>query len=716
MLRRRWVTRSFKASVAPALLLIVSIAAAACADGSAPATGDAGSAEDPYIWLEEVDGEEALAWVADRNERSLARLQGDPRYEELYAEALTIFEASDRIPYGSYFGGHVHNFWQDEENVRGVWRRTSLASYATDDPAWETVLDVDSLAGAELENWVYKGRSCLPPEYRRCLVRLSRGGGDAVVVREFDAEKKDFVEDGFVVPEAKSNVSWLDENTLFVGTDFGEGSLTSSGYPRTVRIWERGSELADARQIADTDSSYVSISGFVSREPGRSTRFVQATPAFFRTELYLLDDDYETTRVPLQEDASLRGQIGDRLLVLLRSDWTVNHETFPVGSLVSVGLTESVRTGAPADVELVLAPTDRMSIRGVSESDGVAYLSILEEVTGSLLRLTRSDAGWQLDPVELPANGALSVTSADPFSDVVMVNFESFTVPDRLYLLREGTSPRVIKSLPDRFDASEFVTEQRFATSADGERIPYFVVRPADLAMDGNAPTLMYGYGGFEVSLTPSYASPGTIAWLERGGVYVLANIRGGGEFGPRWHEAALLENRQRAYDDFIAVAEDLVASGITRPEHLGISGGSNGGLLVGAVAMQRPDLFGAVVCAVPLLDMLRYHKLLAGASWMAEYGNPDDPEARAVIEQYSPYQNVRPDAEYPEIFFWTNTRDDRVHPGHPRKMVARMEEQGHPVLYYENTEGGHSAGANLRQAATTSALTTVYLLQQLSD
>ena len=707
-----------------ALCLVVAFATGgltSCGDGAdSPASSNtsdiSSTAADPYTWLEEVNGEEALAWVSERTERSLDRLQGDPRYEELYAEALTIYEASDRIPYGSYFGGHVHNFWQDEENVRGVWRRTTLASYASDEPAWETILDVDALAKDEQENWVYKGRSCLAPEYRYCLVRLSRGGGDAVVVREFDAENRAFVEDGFFLPEAKSNVSWIDENTLFVGTDFGEGSLTSSGYPRTVRVWERGAELTDARQIAETDSSYVSISGYVSREPGHSTRFVQATPAFFRTELYLLDDEYEATRVPLQEDASFRGQIGDRSLVLLRSDWTVDGETYPVGSLVSVGLTESARTGSPAQVELVLAPTDRMSIRGVSQSDGVAYVSILDEVTGSLLRLTRSDAGWQLDPVELPANGSLSVTSANPFSDVVMVNFESFIVPDRLYLLRDGSIPRVIKSLPDRFDASGFVTEQRFATSADGERIPYFVVRPADLVMDGTAPTLLYGYGGFEVSLTPSYASPGTIAWLQNGGVYVLANIRGGGEFGPSWHEAALLENRQRAFDDFIAVAEDLIAGGITSPEHLGISGGSNGGLLVGAVTMQRPDLFGAVVCAVPLLDMLRYHKLLAGASWMAEYGNPDDPEARAFIEEYSPYQNVSPDIDYPEIFFWTNTRDDRVHPGHPRKMVARMEEQGHPVLYYENTEGGHSAGANLRQAATTSALTTVYLLQQLAD
>ena len=708
----RWI-RQAQVQRLLALLPIVTIS---CGDGSSPPVTDAPTADDPYVWLEEVDGEEALAWVADRNEASLARLEGDPRYEELRQQALAIYEASDRIPYGSYFGGYVHNFWQDEDNVRGVWRRATLDSYASDTPAWETVLDVDALAAEESENWVYKGRSCLPPEYRRCLVRLSRGGGDAVVVREFDAVSRSFVDDGFFVPEAKSDVSWIDENALFVGTDFGPGSLTTSGYPRTVRVWERGTPLSAARQIAATDSTHVSIGGFVSRQPEGDNRFVQVTPAFFRMELYWLNDEYESARVPLQEDASLRGQLGDHLLILLRSPWTVEGVTYPEGSLLSMNLPESLRSGTASGVELVLAPTDRMSVRGVSESKGAAYVSVLDEVTGSLLRLDRAGDRWRLTPVDLPANGSLSVTSADPFSDVVMVNFESFIVPDRLYLLRDGREPRVIKSLPDRFDASGFVTEQKFATSADGERIPYFVVRPADLPFDGTAPTLLYGYGGFEVSLTPSYAGPGTIAWLQNGGVYVLANIRGGGEFGPRWHEAALLENRQRAYDDFIAVAEDLVASGITSPEHLGISGGSNGGLLVGAVTMQRPDLFGAVVCSVPLLDMLRYHKLLAGASWMAEYGNPDDPSARAVIEKYSPYQNVRPDVEYPEIFFWTNTRDDRVHPAHPRKMVARMMEQGHPVLYYENTEGGHSAGANLRQAAQTSALTTVYLLQQLAD
>lgn len=697
--------------------LSIATLATGCGDRSPPTGADsAAAAGDSYLWLEEVDGEEALDWVAARNERSLARLEGDPRFERLREEALALLEAEDRIPYGSWFGGFVHNFWQDGEHVRGIWRRTTLESYASDQPAWETVLDVDALAEAEDENWVWKGRSCLPPEHRLCLVRLSRGGGDAVVVREYDAVAQAFVEDGFFLPEAKSSVAWLDENTLFLGTDFGEGSLTSSGYPRTVRIWRRGTAPDDARQLAEGDTADVSMTGFVVWRPDGPERFLRRTPEFFKGELWWLGEDLAPVRVPIQEDAADSGLLDDRLLVRLRSDWTVGGEEFREGSLVSIRLAESVRTGEPAGVELVYAPSARGSVRGVSTTRNAALISVLEEVTGSLVRAEPTEDGWDLEPVDLPPNGTVGVVSSDPWSDVVFASYQSFLVPNRLFLLRDGGEPRVIKSLPDRFDASDFVTERRFATSADGERIPYFVVRPKELAMDGSAPTLLTGYGGFEVSRTPSYADPGTIEWLEEGGVFVLANIRGGGEFGPRWHEAALVEDRQRAYDDFIAVAEDLVASGVTSPDRLGIQGGSNGGLLVAAVTMQRPDLFGAVVCSVPLLDMLRYHRLLAGASWMAEYGDPDDPEDRAAIEAYSPYQNVRADQEYPEIFFWTNTRDDRVHPGHPRKMVARMMEQGHPVLYFENTEGGHSAGANLKQAARTTALTTVYLLQKLSD
>jgi len=699
----------------PALLLLALFVplAGACGGGTPP-TDD--SEDDPYVWLEEVDGEEALAWVTARNEHSLGRLSEDPRYPRLFEDAVALYEAKDRIPYGAYFGGQVHNFWQDETHVRGIWRRAALDSYASDSPAWETVLDLDALAAEEGENWVWKGRTCLPPAYRRCLVRLSRGGGDAVVVREYDAEAKSFVADGFVLPEAKSSVSWVDADRVFVGTDFGVGSLTSSGYPRTVRVWTRGTPLDQARQIAEGDTADVSVGAFTVFRPEGATRFVRRTPEFFRGELWWLDETLNPVRVPIPEDAQDTGVLGDRLLVELRSDWTVAGETFPAGALVSLRLAESVQTGEPTGVDLVFAPSERGSIAGVSTTRDAVWIDALEEVTGSLLRATPGEDGWRLEAVSLPGNGSVGIVSADDWSDVVLASYQSFLVPDRLYLLREGAPPRAIKALPDRFDASGFLTEQRFAPSADGERIPYFVVRPRDLPLDGTAPTLLYGYGGFEVSLTPSYASPGTIAWLQEGGVYVLANIRGGGEFGPRWHEAALVENRQRAYDDFIAVAEDLVASGITSPPHLGISGGSNGGLLVAAVTMQRPELFGAVVCAVPLLDMLRYHKLLAGASWMAEYGDPDDPADRDVIARYSPYQNVRPDVAYPEIFFWTNTRDDRVHPGHPRKMVARMIEQGHPVLYFENTEGGHSAGANLRQAARTTALTTVYLLQELSD
>jgi prolyl oligopeptidase len=676
----------------------------------------AGADDDPYIWLEEVDGEEALAWVAEQNAASLPGLEGDPRFVELEAEALALMEASDRIPYGSYFGGYVHNFWRDENHVRGIWRRTTLDSYATDDPGWETILDIDALADAESENWVYKGRSCLPPEYNICFVNLSRGGGDAVVIREFDVESRSFVEDGFMLPEAKSRISWIDENTVFVGTDTGEGSLTSSGYPRTVSVWERGTPLSDARLIAEANEGDVAIGGYSVIRPEGKEMFIGRTPAFFKSELFHVGEDLKPVNIPLQEDASFRGLFGDRMLVTLRSDWEIGGETFAKGTLVSLSLAGTLESIEPADVDLVYAPSDRGSIRSVSPTRDELYVGILEEVTGTLLRVRRTGDAWDIQKVDMPANGTVSTTSADDFSDVAMINYESFLVPDRLYLVQGGNKPRVIKSLPERFDASGFITEQRFAASSDGERIPYFLIRQSDLPMDGNAPTLQYAYGGFEISLTPSYVSPGTIGWLKRGGVYVVANIRGGGEFGPKWHEAALLEKRQVAFDDMIAVSEDLIDSGITSPEHLGISGGSNGGLLVGAVAMQRPELYGAVVSAVPLLDMMRYHTLLAGASWMAEYGNPEDPEMRDVILAYSPYQSIRQDGDYPEIFFWTNTRDDRVHPGHPRKMVARMREQGHPVLYYENTEGGHGSGANLKQRAKTTALTNVYLMQRLTD
>ena len=680
------------------------------------AAGPALSDEDPFIWLEEVEGERALDWVREQNARSLKILEGDARFEAIRAEAEDIYTATDRIPYGGILGDEVHNFWQDDDNVRGLWRKTSLKSYATDAPEWETLLDLDKLAEAEGENWVYKGRDCLGPDHTRCLIRLSRGGGDAVVVREFDTVSKSFVDGGFELAEGKQWTAWIDADTVLVATGNGGGTMNTSGYPRMVRVWKRGTGVADAKLVFEgaEDDAFAFPTTSI-REEGTTALIIKA-PDFFSQTLFLLDETGETVMLELPEDVNFQDVLGGHLLALLRSDWQVGDATFAKGSLISVALDDLADGGGIRTAQAVVTPSEGRSIDGVSVTRDRVLVAMLDDVKGVLATAKPGTDGWTTREVAMPENGTLEVVSTDAYSDAALVNYESFLVPDTLYLVGDGGAPKPIKSLPARFDAAPYTTEQRFATSADGTKVPYFVVRSKDLAMDGTAPTMVYGYGGFEISISPSYASPLTKAWLEAGGVYVAANIRGGGEFGPEWHQSALKYNRQRAFDDFIAVAEDLIANKITSPRHLGIRGGSNGGLLVGATFTQRPDLFNAVICAVPLLDMLRYHMLLAGASWIGEYGDPEDAKMADYIRTYSPYQNVKADAEYPEVFFFTSTKDDRVHPGHARKMVARMSAQGHPVLYYENTEGGHSAAANLKQRAYTDALQAVYLMRKLMD
>jgi prolyl oligopeptidase len=681
------------------------------ADDSTPA-----SVEDPYIWLEEVEGKAALEWVADQNALSLPRLEGDPRYEPLRDQAEAIYTSQDRIPYGSLRNGWVYNFWQDEAHVRGILRRARLDSYKSDTPDWQTVLDVDAIAKAEDENWVYKGHACMAPEFTRCMIDLSRGGKDAVVKREYNLDEGKFVEGGFTLAEAKGSVGWIDEDTLLVSSNFGEGTLTESGYPRTARVWNRGTDIADAPTVFEIPGEEMGVFVDNIARPEGSQAVIFRVPQFFTGEV-LIHRGGENFSVPFPMDADFQGLIAGKALALMRSEWSpAEGISFAAGSLVAIDLEASLAAGKPVNPTAVAQPTTRRSIDSVSIGRKNVLINFLDDVKGQLVEATLGDGGWVMAPVKMPENGSIRITDYDAFSGVAMINFNSFLIPTNLYAMEEGGTPEPVKSLPERFDASGYVSEQHFATSADGTRIPYFILHARDMAHDGSSPTLVGGYGGFEVSRKPYYASALTIGWLQAGGVYVLANIRGGGEYGPAWHQSALLENRQRAYDDFIAVAEDLIAHGVTSPAHLGIRGGSNGGLLVGAVTMQRPELYSAVICAVPLLDMLRYHKLLAGASWMAEYGNPDIPEQRAFIEKYSPYQNIDPDKKYPEIFFWTNTKDDRVHPGHARKMVARMKEQGHEVLYFENTEGGHGGGANQIQRARTTALQQVYLLQKLKD
>ena len=669
---------------------------------------------DPWLWLEDVDWDRALNWVRARNAESERELTALPGYAPLRARLKTILDARDRIPYVGHHDGRYYNFWRDADHERGLWRRATLAEYRKPAPAWETVLDLDALARAESENWVWAGVTFLEPHGTRCLVSLSRGGGDAHVVREFDVATRAFVSGGFILPEAKTSAGWIDTDTLFVATDFGPGSMTASGYPRVVKAWRRGTPLDQATLVFEAQPDDLSASAWRDPTPGFERQFVLRQIDFYSSELFVRDPAGGTlTPIAKPLDANAFA-LRDQLIVELRSDWTTGATTWPQGALLAIGFDRFMEGGR--DFDVLFEPSPTTSLDGIAATRGSLFLTILDNVKNRVNEWRRADGGWRKRDVAAPAMGALHVSAVDEYaSDAVFLTVTDFLTPSSLYLLEGGSDEREpLKSMPAFFDAAPYAVSQFSARSPDGTDVPYFVVMRKDAPPDGTHPTLLYGYGGFEVSLTPFYSGVTGEAWLAQGGVYVLANIRGGGEFGPRWHQAALKENRQKAFDDFLAVAEDVIRRGITRPRHLGIMGGSNGGLLVGAALTQRPDLFAAVACQVPLLDMRRYHELLAGASWIGEYGDPDDPDAWDYIARYSPYHNVAPDKRYPRVLFTTSTRDDRVHPGHARKMAARMQEQGHDVLYWENTEGGHAGAANNEQTATMWALTYIFLLSQL--
>lgn len=682
------------------------------AEGSGAGPASSAGAEDPYLWLEEVTGEKALAWVKEQNALSTRELQASPNFEPIRERLLSILDSKERIPYVTKHGEFYYNFWRDQQNVRGVWRRTTLAEYKKAEPAWEVVLDLDKLAEKEKENWVWKGYDILYPSYDRCLISLSRGGADAVVIREFDVKTKEFVEGGFFLREAKSDVAWRDRDTLYVGTDFGPGSLTHSGYPRLVKEWKRGTPLSEARLIFQGAVEDVSVGASVDHDHGYKREFIRRGKTFFTDDTYLRQGD-DWVKIEKPDDARA-GTYDDQIVLVLRSDWEVEGRTYPAGALLVGDLAAYLK--GDRKLTLLFEPTERKSLAGVAETKNYVVLNELENVRNRLYVLQRQEGQWTRVPLETPAFGSVSISAVDRHeSDDYFMTVTDFLTPSSLSLGTLGQAGREkLKSLPSFFNADGLEISQHEATSKDGTRIPYFQVSRQGLQLHGKNPTLLYGYGGFQISMLPNYNASVGAAWLERGGVYVLANIRGGGEFGPKWHEAARKAHRQRAYDDFIAVAEDLIAQKVTSPEHLGIQGGSNGGLLMGVMLTQRPDLFKAVVCQVPLLDMRRFNQLLAGASWMDEYGNPDVAEDWAYISKYSPYQNVRKEGRYPRVLFTTSTRDDRVHPGHARKMVARMKEQGHNVLYYENIEGGHGGAANNKQAAFMSALAYTFLLQEL--
>ncbi|WP_295172659.1 prolyl oligopeptidase family serine peptidase [uncultured Brevundimonas sp.] len=684
------------------------------------------AAADDHLALEQVDGAEAMAFVAEENRKSLAALTGDPRYETFRAEAQAILTATDRIPSPSFLGDGIGNFWQDATNPKGVWRRTTLDSYRTATPQWETLLDIDALSKAEGKDWVFKGADCLAPDDTRCLINLSDGGKDAVVVREFDLTTKRFVDAGFSLPEGKHRIEWLDRDTLLVATDFGAGTMTESGYPFIVKTLKRGQTLAQATEVyrgEQGDGGY-GVSPAVYRDKdGKVTAVIITRPLdTFRSETWMMAHDGSTQKLALPDRVSVFGAQGDLLIVSNDEAWTFNGIAYKPGSLLSIPL-NSLRTdrddlSISNQAYLIYEPAARQSLGDVRVLDRQVVASLSENVAGRLAIFeNRGEFGWRRQDVAVPQNIAVGLGDSSKSKGEVFVSTQGFLTPPTLSLTSVGsTALTELKSAPAKFDASTHVVEQFEATSTDGTKIPYFVTRPRDMKLDGSNPTVMLGYGGFQVSLNPAYKPEMGKLWLERGGVFVQANIRGGGEFGPDWHQAALDGNRQKAFDDFAAVARDLEQRGITSPRRLGIYGRSNGGVLTSVSITQHPELFNAAVIESPLVDMLRYHELPAGASWIGEYGDPRIPEEAAWIAKYSAYQQLRPGQPYPRVYLTTNTRDDRVHPGHARKFAARLGDMGYDHLYYEDTAGGHSNDADPVANARRWARHYVYLSQQLMD
>ena len=666
--------------------------------------------DDPYLWMEEVENEKALAWAKERSDADTAVLEAVPEFSEIHTELLEIYNSRDRIPTPGIRGAWIYNFWRDADHVRGIWRRTFLSEFVKGEPAWEIVLDIDALAEADGENWVWKGADCLAPEYRHCMISLSRGGADATVEREFDTVAKAFVDDGFVLEEAKHRFDWKDENTLWVATDFGEGSLNTSGYPRIAKEWKRGTPLEQATTVFESSVDDVFALAYSNHTPEGRYDMVTVVPQFFRSTNYLMLGG-RLVKLDLPRDVQMQGFFKNRMLINLRSDWEIGDATYVQDSLLAIDLDDFLAGSRTFDV--LFEPSERISLNQVGSTRDTLLYTTLDNVRGRLYRLTPGDDGWKREEIELPGIGTIRIGSTSEATDDFFFTYTDFVTPSSLYLVGGEAKPKQVKSSPTWFDASGMEVVQYEATSKDGTKIPYFVFMPKGFEANGVNPTMISAYGGFEVSRLPRYSGADGTAWVARGGVYVLANIRGGGEFGPKWHEGAMKENHQNNFDDMFAVAEDLIARRITSPQHLGIIGGSQGGLLVGGCFVQRPDLYNAVVSAVPLFDMKRYNKLLAGASWMAEYGNPDTDDWE-YMKLWSPYQNLKKDADYPEVFFWTNPRDDRVHPAHARKAVAKMTDMGHKVYYYENTEGGHASGADLNARAYTDALEYAYFWMKL--
>ncbi len=688
-------------------LIAATILACLCSPVAAETTSD-----DPFLWLEDVSSPRALDWVRAENARSLKILQADPHYQGFFDQALSLAQASDRIPTPDLTGRLVYNLWQDAGHAQGLWRRTTLGDYQAASPQWQTVLDLDALSHDEHHTWVWKGDTCDHPVDRRCLITLSDGGEDAVLTREFDLREARFVPDGFVIPHAKQVADWESPDSILVGTDWGAGSMTASGYPFIIKRWQRGQPLASAAEIFRGSPHDVAVQiNTLTDGQGHRAVILQRGLDFFRTEFRLVTPT-GTTKLALPEKAEVEGLLANQLIVKLNEDFgAAGGGTLAAGSLVALDLRH-----ADAPPKIIFAPSARQSINEVGVTANRIVVALLDNVRGRAMVFTPDGQGWSARTLALPDNASVSIVSVSDTDDHFFVQTTSFLLPPSLYLADalSDAAPVLVKSLPAKFDASHDVTEQFEATSKDGTKIPYFVVHPKDMKADGQNPTLLTAYGGFQVSETPAYSATNGKLWLEHGGVMVLANIRGGGEFGPAWHEAGIATKRQRIYDDFAAVAQDLIARKITSPPHLGIRGGSNGGLLMGVEFEQHPELWGAVIIEVPLLDMLRFEQIAAGASWVGEYGSVSDPAQKAFLASISPYANLKTGVHYPTPLIYTTTKDDRVGPVHARKFAAKMEAMGLPFLYYEALEGGHAAGANLREASTVQALEMTYLTERL--
>jgi len=681
--------------------------------------GAAAPTDDPYTYMEEAEGAQALAFAKAENARSLPQLQNDPRYAGLYADALKIATAKDRIPAVGFAGdGTFRDYWQDADHVRGEWRTTSIASYRAGNPEWKTLLDLDALSKAEKANWVWKGAQCLPPTDRYCLVSLSDGGKDAVQVREFDTVEGKFVEGGFHLPEGKHRIDWIDKDTLFVATDWTKDQVTTSGYPYIAKLLKRGQPLSAAKQVfigAKDDGGY-GVQSIVMHEPdGKVAAVIIQRPLdTFNAEYYLLAGD-RPLRLDLPKKSTPQGYVSGRLIVSLEEDWPAKG--LKEGDLVDFDLGAVKAKPGELKPTLVLRPSESQAVEQVATTRDRLVIVLLDDVKGQVQSFQRGKDGWAVTKLDMPKDSTIGIESASDHDNGLILTVASFLTPSSQWLAdATGGKPAQLRALPDRFDASKFVTEQFWATSKDGTKVPYFVVHKKDLTLDGTNPTLLNAYGGFLVSQSPSYS--GTIGklWLEKGGVFVVANIRGGGEFGPRWHNAGLKLDRMRVYDDFFAVSQDLIDRKITNPKKLGIMGGSNGGLLMGVALTKHPELYNAIVIQVPLFDMIGYDHIGAGSSWIGEYGDPKVPAERAMLMTYSPYQNLKPGQPYPRVFIETSTKDDRVHPAHARKAAARLKEYGYDYLYYENIDGGHAAAANLNERAMRQALEFTYLAQRLLD